>query len=139
MVFAYMPALIGGLIIGLAAGGLYLLVGEIAGISGIVRSAMNGPQRGWRIAFIAGILASGLFAPLFPDINFTAGIEEFSLATLLIAGLLVGIGTDLGNGCTSGHGVCGLARFSKRSLVAVVVFMTAAALTLFLVRHGGLL
>lgn len=139
MISTYILALIGGLIIGLAAGGLYLLVGEIAGISGIVRSAMNGPQRNWPIAFIAGILAAGLFAPLFPGTDFTAGIEKLSLATLVLAGLLVGIGTDIGNGCTSGHGVCGLARFSKRSLVAVAIFMTTAGLTLFLVRHGGLL
>lgn len=135
----FIAPLIGGILIGLAAGGLYLLVGEIAGISGIVRSAMSGSIRRWRLAFVAGILVAGLTAQFAPGIDFTAGIERLSLPAMAFSGLLVGIGTDLGNGCTSGHGVCGLSRFSKRSLVAVVCFTTTAGITLFLVRHGALL
>lgn len=124
--------------IGLASGGLYLLAGEIAGITGIARIALNGPARGWAAAFVAGMLVAGLAARQLAGAELLAGIEKSSPALLVAAGLLVGIGTDLGNGCTSGHGVCGLSRFSRRSLVAVLVFMATAALTLFAVRHGGL-
>ena len=138
MLEPFILPLAGGVAIGAASGGLYLLAGEIAGITGIVRSALNGPWRGWQTAFTAGMLRAGLLAKAFSSADFTAGIADIPLGTLVIAGLLVGIGTDLGNGCTSGHGVCGLSRLSRRSLVAVAVFMASAALTLYLVRHGGL-
>lgn len=133
----FLLPLLGGVMIGLAAGGLYLLLGEIAGITGIVRSAMSGPDRTWQLAFIAGLLLAGAVASFTPA-DYAAGLEGISIPVLLVAGLLVGIGTDLGNGCTSGHGVCGLSRFSKRSLIAVATFMATAAITVFIVRHGGI-
>lgn len=132
-------ALIGGVLIGLASGGLYLLGGEIAGITGIVRRALVGPQRAWRFAFLGGMVVAALVWATEADVAAaTAGLGDLSLPVLIVAGLLVGIGTDLGNGCTSGHGVCGLSRFSLRSLVSVGVFMAVAVLTVWLIRHGGL-
>lgn len=139
MLSPFILPLAGGVLIGLASGGLYLLAGEIAGITGITRSALMGPARGWQAAFIAGLLAAGLLAAWTMGPALVAGIEQASLPVMLLAGLLVGLGTDIGNGCTSGHGVCGLSRLSVRSLVAVAVFMAAAAATVWLVRHGGLL
>ena len=135
----WLLALGGGVLIGLASGGLYLLSGEIAGITGIVRRAFGGPERGWRLAFLAGMIAAALAWLALADVGAaTAGLDDLSLPVLVGAGLLVGIGTDLGNGCTSGHGVCGLSRFSPRSLVSVVVFMAVAVLTVWAMRHGGL-
>ena len=132
-------ALAGGVLIGLASGGLYLLAGEIAGITGVVRRAMIGPERAWRFAFLGGLVVAALVWRATADVAAaTAGLENLTLPVLIGAGLLVGIGTDLGNGCTSGHGVCGLSRLSPRSLVAVAVFMAVAVLTVWVVRHGGL-
>ncbi len=131
-------ALAGGVLIGLASGGLYLLAGEIAGITGVVRRAMIGPERAWRLAFLGGLVVAALVWGAAADVAAaTAGLENLTLPVLIGAGLLVGIGTDLGNGCTSGHGVCGLSRLSPRSLVAVAVFMAVAVLTVWVVRHGG--
>jgi uncharacterized protein len=127
--------LIGGALIGLAAVLLLALNGRIAGISGILGGLITSTGRGdrfWRCAFIFGLLAgAGLYA-------LTSGLPLQLQArgpTLLVAGLLVGVGTRLGSGCTSGHGVCGLARRSPRSLQATMVFMVAAALTVFLTHH----
>ena len=127
--------LIGGALIGLAAVLLLALNGRIAGISGILGGLITSTGRGdrfWRCAFIFGLLAgAGLYA-------LTCGLPLELQArgpTLLVAGLLVGVGTRLGSGCTSGHGVCGLARRSPRSLLATMVFMVAAALTVFLTHH----
>ena len=132
-------ALAGGVLIGLASGGLYLLAGEIAGITGVVRRAMIGPERAWRFAFLGGLVVAALVWRATADVAAaTAGLENLTLPVLIGAGLLVGIGTDLGNGCTSGLGVCGLSRLSPRSLVAVAVFMAVAVLTVWVVRHGGL-
>ena len=132
-------SLAGGVLIGLASGGLYLLAGEIAGITGILRRAFSGPERGWRLAFLGGMLAAAFGWLLTADVAAaTAGLKGLSLPVLIAAGLLVGVGTDLGNGCTSGHGVCGLSRVSPRSLVSVLVFMAVAVLTVWLLRHGGL-
>ncbi len=132
-------SLCGGILIGLAAGGLYFLAGEIAGITGIVRRAFGGPERGWRIAFLGGMIVAAFAWLGFADVGAaTAGLHDISLPLLVGAGLLVGIGTDLGNGCTSGHGVCGLSRLSPRSLVSVVVFMAVAVATVWVMRHGGL-
>lgn len=139
MLAHFIPPLAGGILIGLASGGLYLLAGEIAGITGIARSALLGPARAWQAAFIAGLLAAGLGAAWAWGPGLVAGIEKTSLPVMVLAGLLVGVGTDIGNGCTSGHGVCGLSRLSPRSLVAVCVFMLTAGITVYLVRHGGLL
>lgn len=135
----WLAALGGGVLIGLASGGLYLLSGEIAGITGIVRRAFAGPERGWRMAFLVGMIAAALLWLGVGNIETaTAGLDRLSLPVLVGAGLLVGVGTDLGNGCTSGHGVCGLSRFSIRSLFAVGTFMAVAVLTVWLMRHGGL-
>ena len=135
----WLLALAGGVLIGLASGGFYLLAGEIAGITGVVRRALTGPERAWRLAFLGGMVVAALVWLATADVAAaTAGIENLSLPVLIGAGLLVGIGTDLGNGCTRGHGVCGLSRCSLRSLVAVCVFMAVAVLTVWVVRHGGL-
>jgi uncharacterized membrane protein YedE/YeeE len=133
--FTPMAALAGGAIIGLAAGAFVLLNGRIAGISGIAGGLLSAAKGdiGWRIAFLAGLvgapLAFQMVAPL-PDVQIEAGT-----ATLIAAGLLVGIGTRYGSGCTSGHGVCGISRFSPRSLVATAAFMAAGFATVFVVRH----
>lgn len=133
--FTPVAALAGGAIIGLAAGAFVLLNGRIAGISGIAGGLLPGASGdiGWRIAFLAGLIGAPLVfqlvAPL-PDVQVDAGS-----ATLVAAGLLVGIGTRYGSGCTSGHGVCGIARFSPRSLMATAAFMAAGGATVFVVRH----
>ncbi|MBE9609763.1 YeeE/YedE family protein [Chitinilyticum piscinae] len=134
--FTPWSALAGGALIGLAGGLLALLSGRIAGISGIVGGLFDGrpaADRNWRIAFVAGLLAAPLLwqlvAPL-PAIQQVAGIPA-----MMIAGLLVGLGTRYANGCTSGHGVCGLSRLSLRSLVAVLSFMGAGFVTVFIIRH----
>src|SRR5688572_31416142 len=125
----------GGAMIGAAAVLLLWSIGRIAGISGIASGAIEGPRgdRAWRVAFIAGLVVAGAatmqFVPAPPR------MQTGPTALLLAAGLLVGFGTRLGNGCTSGHGVCGLGRFSRRSLAAVVTFMSAAIMTTFVVRH----
>lgn len=128
-------SLAGGLMIGLAAALFLLFNGRIAGISGIVGGLFN-PGRGdvaWRIAFVTGLVISplvfALAAPL-PEVEI-----EASYPLLLIAGLLVGIGTRYGSGCTSGHGICGLSRRSPRSLMATVAFMFAGFVTVYIVRH----
>jgi uncharacterized membrane protein YedE/YeeE len=133
--FTPWTALAGGLLIGLAAAAFVLFNGRIAGISGILGGLLQ-PKRGdiaWRVAFLAGLviapLAYGLFAPL-PDVRIDAGV-----GTLVAAGLLVGLGTRYGSGCTSGHGVCGLSRMSPRSLVATLSFMLAGFVTVYVLRH----
>lgn len=133
--FTPWPALAGGLLIGLAAAAFVLVNGRIAGISGILGGLLR-PAPGdvaWRIAFLAGLVAAPLayavVAPL-PAVRIDAGA-----GTLAAAGLLVGLGTRYGSGCTSGHGVCGLARLSPRSLVATVSFMAAGFATVFVLRH----
>ena len=134
--FTPLSALMGGILIGLASGAFALLKGRVAGISGIVGGLLGPPaagDRGWRLAFVAGLLLApsvyGLFATL-PPVQVDA-----SMGTLLIAGLLVGLGTRIGSGCTSGHGVCGLSRLSPRALAATVTFMVAGFVTVALVRH----
>lgn len=134
---AWMPALGGGVLIGLAAVLLYATLGRIAGISGIGFGLVWG-ERGdtdWRIAFIAGLLAGGWLALALAGSPPSINDGNASPAWLVVlAGLLVGFGTRLGNGCTSGHGVCGLARLSPRSLVSVALFMTMGILTATLFR-----
>jgi uncharacterized membrane protein YedE/YeeE len=123
----------GGMLIGLAAAMLVLLNGRIAGVSGIVGGLLV-PRRGetaWRLAFVAGLLA----APLAMGFYAVTPRIEANFATLIAAGLLVGIGTSYGSGCTSGHGVCGLSRLSPRSLVATAAFMAAGVATVFIARH----
>lgn len=128
-------ALAGGVLIGLASIAFALLLGRIAGVSGIVGGLLR-PQKGdfgWRIAFVGGLLAAPVIyslATALPMLQIDAGVP-----VLVAAGLLVGIGTRYGSGCTSGHGVCGLSRFSPRSMVATLAFMSAGFITVFLVRH----
>ncbi|MEK0266256.1 YeeE/YedE family protein [Stenotrophomonas rhizophila] len=129
-------SLAGGVLIGLAATALLWLNGRIAGISGITAGALF-PKRGetaWRYAFLLGLIAAGALAPHWLPAAAPSRIG-FPPALLIAGGLLVGFGTRLGGGCTSGHGVCGLGRLSLRSLVAVGVFMVTAILTTFIVRH----
>lgn len=133
--FTPTAALAGGILIGLAAAALLLLNGRIAGISGIVGSLLQ-RERGeltWRVAFVAGLIGSPLLYSAFaslPPSTIDAGYLK-----LIVAGLLVGLGTRYGSGCTSGHGVCGLSRFSPRSAIATVTFMAAGFVTVFVVRH----
>jgi uncharacterized membrane protein YedE/YeeE len=127
--------LLGGVLLGCAAVLLLWSIGRIAGISGIASGAIEAPRgdRAWRVAFIAGLAVAGAVTmQLVPS---PPRMQTGPTALLLAAGLLVGFGTRLGNGCTSGHGVCGLGRFSRRSLAAVVTFMSAAITTSFVVRH----
>ena len=133
--FTPWASLAGGMLIGVSASLFILFNGRIAGISGILGGLLR-PARNdtlWRLAFLAGILVApllyGLLAPL-PPVQVDA-----DTATLIAAGLLVGIGTRYGSGCTSGHGVCGISRLSPRSLVATVAFMAAGFATVFVVRH----
>ncbi|MQP75726.1 YeeE/YedE family protein [Stenotrophomonas sp. MYb238] len=135
---AWPAALAGGVLIGLAATLLLWLNGRIAGISGIVGGVLL-PQRSevaWRAAFLLGLVVAGA-AWLWWVPGAYAPRQGFPPALLVAAGLLVGFGTRMGNGCTSGHGVCGLGRLSPRSLAAVLVFMATAVATTWVVRHGA--
>jgi uncharacterized membrane protein YedE/YeeE len=136
--FAPVSGLVGGGFIGLAAVFLMLTIGRIAGVCGIVVNTMTAPDvagKSWRLAFMLGL-------PLGALLMTTLGLKDWSsvsfpasMPTTIIAGFIVGVGSTVGSGCTSGHGICGLARFSKRSIVATVTFITAAAATVFVIRH----
>jgi uncharacterized membrane protein YedE/YeeE len=129
------PALAGGALIGLAAGLLFLSTGRIAGISGIL-SGLIPPRRNdadWRVAFLSGLFVAPVAVGLLQAPAPPAFTADYGL--LALAGLLVGFGTRLGGGCTSGHGVCGLSRLSFRSFVATAVFMVFAAATVFVYLH----
>ena len=134
--FTPIEALIGGALIGLAAVFAMALLGRIAGISGILGGllALKATDRGWRVGFIAGLVAAplayGAATGAMPEITIPV-----PMGMILSGGLLVGIGTALGGGCTSGHGVCGVARLSRRSIAATATFMAAAFATVFVVRH----
>jgi uncharacterized protein len=134
--FTPVSGLIGGLLIGLAAALLLLINGRISGISGIVGGlvAPKSSDTGWRIAFVAGLLLGAVAYALATGGAITITMQV-SVPVLVAAGLLVGFGTRLSSGCTSGHGVCGIARLSKRSIVATSVFFGVAMLTVFLTRH----
>lgn len=131
-------SLLGGALIGLSAAWLLVAQGRIAGVSGIAARLLARPDRDtpWRLAFVVGLVAGPVLYLLasgrWPAVDIRA-----SWTTLAVAGVLVGFGTRIGSGCTSGHGVCGLARLSSRSLVAVLLFMASAMLTVLVVRHGG--
>jgi len=135
----WMTALLGGLMIGASAAALLLLRGQVAGISSAFGNLILGKvgEGAWRVAFVAGLLAA------IPLVLLAGQAPRMELALgpvgTVIAGLLVGFGTAHGGGCTSGHGVCGLANFSTRSLVATATFMAAAMVTVFVARHvvGG--
>lgn len=131
--FTPVSALIGGALVGLAATLLYAGIGRIAGISGILNNAIEQRrERAWRAAFLFGLIAAAGAWFVMNDIKPRSG---FPPGWLLLAGVLVGFGTRLGNGCTSGHGICGLARLSKRSLIAVAVFMGSGIATVYVLRH----
>ena len=133
--FTPVSALLGGALIGLAATLLLAGIGRIAGISGIVNAVIEQrDDRDWRLAFLAGLIGGAALWFAF-GIGVAAPRVGFQLPWLIAAGLLVGFGTRLGSGCTSGHGICGLARFSRRSLAAVLAFMGAGVATVYVVRH----
>ncbi len=133
--FTPWSALAGGVLIGVSAAMFVLLNGRIAGISGILGGLLR-PLRGdlgWRVAFLIGLMGSPLVYAAFADLP--TPVIDAGNSALIIAGLLVGIGTRYGSGCTSGHGVCGLSRLSPRSLVATAAFMVAGFVTVFITRH----
>jgi hypothetical protein len=138
--FTPIPAFIGGALIGLAASLLLLTHGKVAGISGLYGGMLRRgtSDRAFRLWFLAGLVVTGGLIRL----TFPAAFEttwSASLPVVLVAGLIVGFGTQLGNGCTSGHGVCGVSRWSIRSLIATATFMLTGFATVFVVRHliGG--
>jgi uncharacterized membrane protein YedE/YeeE len=134
--FTPIPAAIGGTLIGLAVALLMLTTGRIAGISGIVDGLIgNAAGKGWRAAFVAGLILAPLVARL---VGFTLPMPQMPASWVVIAGagLLVGFGTRLGGGCTSGHGVCGMARSSPRSIVATLIFLGTAMVVVAIARHG---
>ena len=138
---AYLHSLLGGVLIGLAATGLLFFNGKIAGISGILGGllmpAANG-DRGWRIGFVLGLLAGGLaLGASAPEL--VVNTVDRTVPAVVVAGVLVGFGTRLGNGCTSGHGVCGISRGSARSIAATLMFMLVAGFVTYIVNHllGG--
>ena len=129
-----LSALFGGALIGLSASLYWSLDGRVAGISGIVSGALSkrGHERWLRALFLLGLFASGLAFARFTN---RVPAPAVPLVPLALAGLLVGLGTRISGGCTSGHGVCGLSRLSARSLVAVLTFMTTAVITVYVARH----
>ena len=134
--FTPIPAAIGGTLIGLAVALLMFTTGRIAGISGIVDGLIgNADGKGWRGAFVAGLILAPLIARL---VGFALPVPRMPASWVVIAGagLLVGFGTRLGGGCTSGHGVCGMARLSPRSIVATLIFMGTAMVVVAIARHG---
>ena len=128
-------SLAGGIVLGLASALFILVNGRILGISGILGGLLRPVKgdTGWRLAFLAGMLAAPLL--YFMVAGPTTPRIDAGWATIVIAGLLVGVGTRYGSGCTSGHGVCGLSRLSPRSLVATVAFMAAGFITVYVIRH----
>jgi uncharacterized membrane protein YedE/YeeE len=138
MVTSFTPvsALIGGSLIGLASVLLMLLHGRIAGMTGILSGALftAGPDRGWRIAFLLGAIAApmAIFLVTGQAVEFANPVPNWAI---IVGGVIVGVGVTYGSGCTSGHGVCGVARLSPRSIVATIVFMAATAATVFVFRH----
>jgi uncharacterized protein len=140
----FLPSLLGGVLIGLAASLLLLFNGRVAGVSGIA-GGLLAPARGevgWRLSFVAGLVGGGLLLRvLMPGAFGSASVVAPAVGVVVLAGLLVGFGTRLGSGCTSGHGVCGLSRGAPRSLAATLTFVATAMLAVFLMRHlaGGAL
>jgi uncharacterized protein len=135
--FTPVSGLVGGLIIGLAATLLLLLNGRISGISGIVGGLLTPKNSdvGWRVVFVVGLVLGGFVYMLATGGPLIVSMQA-SLPVLVVAGLLVGFGTRLGSGCTSGHGICGIARLSRRSIAATLVFMGVAVITVFLTQRA---
>lgn len=134
--FTPVSGAVGGALIGLAAIVLALTTGRIAGISGILGNGFTAAKGdlGWRVAFFAGLLAGPLLVAAFTGHLPVVDLQA-SLPVLVIAGFAVGLGTRIGNGCTSGHGVCGMALGSPRSILATIVFMACAVVTVYVTRH----
>jgi uncharacterized membrane protein YedE/YeeE len=134
--FTPWASLLGGVLLGLASSLLFAANGRICGISSIVGGipVALANDRAWRLVFLAGLLSGGALLLVF-DRGVLAWASEQSVSVAIVAGVLVGVGTRLGNGCTSGHGLCGIARLSRRSIVATLVFMLAGGVTVYLVRH----
>ena len=133
-------SLIGGILIGLSASAMLLINGKIAGISGIIGGLVNLKENdtSWRVAFAAGLLTGGFILRLLAPEVFEFTIVR-SGGALVLSGFMVGLGARVGNGCTSGHGVCGISRFSVRSIVATMIFIAAGAAAVYVVNHffGG--
>ena len=133
---AFVMPTIGGLLIGLSALIMMLTLGRITGISGTIWEALSKPsQNAWRFAFLGGLILGTTAIHHGLDVKIPDA-RNAGLAITIISGFLVGFGTKMGSGCTSGHGVCGVGRLSKRSIVATVTFMTIGIITVSLIRHG---
>ena len=133
--FTPIPSLLGGLLIGLSAAVVFVFFGRILGISGIVTRTLNFDFGSglWRPFFLIGLVVSPVVLSMIAPSPH--GFEPMGLIPMMIGGFLVGYGTRVGSGCTSGHGICGISRLSKRSIVATYTFMMAAVMTVFVVRH----
>lgn len=134
--FTPISSLIGGMLIGLSAVLMLWLSGRIAGISSIFHG-MVPPKKNdflWRVLFLIGLISGGLLYHLIPQLQFETR-TNYPIYLLISAGFLVGMGTKLSGGCTSGHGVCGIARLSLRSIVATIIFFTFGLITVFLIKH----
>lgn len=140
--FTPLAGTLGGSLIGLAAVMLMAGLGRIAGISGIFSAVISGEavsERGWRLLFIVGLFIGTALTALFGGFDADSIAFPGNPVTTILGGLLVGAGTALGSGCTSGHGICGISRLSPRSITSTMIFMAVAAVTVFLMRHviGG--
>ncbi|EIV8493352.1 YeeE/YedE family protein [Vibrio vulnificus] len=129
-------SLVGGILLGISALTMLLVNGKVAGISGILTGLLTPKSRdfAWRLMFVIGMVSGGVLAVTFGAASALVALPT-SGVLIAAAGLLVGIGTRLGNGCTSGHGICGIGRLSKRSIVATAIFMAVAAMTVFVRLH----
>jgi uncharacterized protein len=135
--FHPLPALAGGALIGLAAAGLWWLCGRIAGVSNVLGSAIGATEgRGWRLSFLGGLAAAGVLGMVLFSEHIAFKLEA-GFGQVFLAGLLVGFGTQLGSGCTSGHGVCGIGRLSLRSLAATLAFMASGFFTVLVLKGLG--
>lgn len=134
--FTPVSALIGGVLIGISATLLLLFNGRIAGISGILGGLIIPATGGrmWRALFLSGLIVSGfIYHQVFPGIFYPR--PDYPVVLLITGGIAVGFGTRMGGGCTSGHGVCGIGRLSRRSVIATLVFMTTGFITVYIIRH----
>lgn len=134
--FTPVSALLGGALIGISTLILFRFNGRIAGISSIMSGLLttSGPNRHWRLAFLSGLLlGAAIWQGLFPESISLR--QNYPLALIMIGGFLVGMGTRIGSGCTSGHGICGIALLSRRSIFATLTFMSSGLLTVYLIRH----
>ncbi|EPY1012259.1 YeeE/YedE family protein [Vibrio vulnificus] len=129
-------SLVGGILLGISALTMLLVNGKVAGISGILTGLLTPKSRdfAWRLMFVIGMVSGGVLAVTFGAASASVALPTSGIL-IAAAGLLVGIGTRLGNGCTSGHGICGIGRLSKRSIVATAIFMAVAAMTVFVRLH----